>query len=238
MLVIPDLHNWRKNLPQAAIKDIQELLTVKTYKTNELIYSAGDISNTSFQVTSGHIKICNYSLEGSELILINLHENDCFGEMGLITEQNRVNYAIACTDVSLNILNRNDFDSVCLKHPQILVSLNKLLCNRLQIVFEMIEDSYLLPLYQRLAKILIKLAMSRGETNSQGHVIVKSVSQETLGHMVGATRQSIGRELKKMEDEGMISLKYTQLIIPNIQEMIDKFENTLTHEPIVSSYTK
>ncbi len=238
MLVIPDLHNWRKNLPQAAVDDIQALLTIKKYKANEFIYSAGDVSHASFQITSGHIKICNYSLEGNELILINMHVNDCFGEMGLISEQKRVNYAIACTDVTLNILSRSDFDAICLKHPAILVSLNKLLCNRLQIVFEMIEDSYLLPLYQRLAKVLIKLALSRGETNSKGEMIVKSVSQETLGHMVGATRQSIGRELKKMEEEGMISLKYTQLIIPNIKDMIERFENILTHEPIVSSYTK
>jgi len=167
-----------------------------------------------------------------------MHVNDCFGEMGLLTNQKRVNYAIACEDVSLNILNSNDFEKICLKHPQILISLNKILCNRLQIVFEMIEDAYLLPLYQRLGKVLIKLALSRGETDNNDHIMVKSVSQETLGHMVGATRQSIGRELKKMEEEGMISLKYTQLIIPNIKEMIEKFENILTHEPIVSSYSK
>lgn len=238
MLVVPDLHNWRKNLPPIVTKEIQQLLTIKSYKANEFIYSAGDDSNKGFQVVTGEIKVCNYSLEGNELILSNLHANDCFGDMGLITGQKRINYAIASKDVTVNIINRADFDTICLKHPQILISLNKFLCNRLQLVFEMIEDAYLLPLYQRLAKLLIKLALSRGETGPDGHIIVKNVSQESLGLMVGATRQSISRELKKMEDEKMVSFKYTQLIIPNIEEMINQFENILTHEPLVSSYSK
>ncbi|AAZ27571.1 Crp/Fnr family transcriptional regulator [Colwellia psychrerythraea] len=238
MLVIPDLHNWRKNLPPIALEEIQQTLTLKSYKTNEFIYSAGDDSNKCFQVVSGEIKVCNYSLEGNELIISSLHANDCFGEMGLITGQKRINYAIAIKDVTVNVINSSDFDTICLKHPQILMSLNKFLCNRLQMAFEMMEDAYLLPLYQRLAKLLIKLALSNGESNPDGHIIIKNVSQESLGLMIGATRQSISRELKKMEEEGMISFKYTQLIIPNIKEMINQFENILTHEPLVSSYSK
>jgi CRP-like cAMP-binding protein len=237
MLVIPDLHNWRKNLPSIVIEEIQQFLTFKSFKANEFIYSAGEESNKGFQIESGEIKICNYSLEGNELIISNIHVNDCFGDMGLITGQKRINYAIASTDVTVNIINRSDFDKICLKHPQILISLNKFLCNRLQMVFEMIEDAYLLPLYQRLAKVLIKLGLSRGETGPDGHIIIRNVSQESLGLMVGATRQSISRELKKMEEEQMISFKYTQLIIPNINEMINKFENILTHESLVSSYS-
>lgn len=237
MLVIPDLHNWRKNLSPVVIEEIQKLLTFKSYKADEFIYSAGEESNKGYQIVSGEIKVCNYSLEGNELIISNLRTNDCFGDMGLITGQKRINYAIASTDVTVNIINRSDFDKICLKHPQILISLNKLLCNRLQMVFEMIEDAYLLPLYQRLAKVLIKLALSQGESGADESIIVKNVSQESLGLMVGATRQSISRELKKMEEEKMVSFKYTQLIIPNINEMINRFENILTHESLVSSYS-
>lgn len=238
MLVIPDLHNWRKNLPPRVIEAIQQILTFKSYNANEFIFSAGDDSNKGFQIVSGEIKVCNYSLEGNELILSNLHANDCFGDMGLITGQKRFNYAIASKDVTLNIINRSDFEKICLKYPQILMSLNKFLCNRLQMVFEMIEDAYLLPLYQRLAKILIKLALSTGETDTDGNIIIKNVSQESLGLMVGATRQSISRELKKMEEEHWISFKYTQLIIFNIKEMINQFENISTHESLVSSYSE
>lgn len=236
MLVIPNLHNWRKNLSEAALKDVNKLLTLKRYSKDQFVYSFGDSSRHGFQIISGNVKICTYSKEGNELIFSNLHPGDCVGDMGLITGQNRVNYAVACEDSVLNVLSREHFEIICLNHPEILVSINKLLCHRLHLAFEMLEESYLLPLYQRVAKVVVKVALSRGETEGNGTIIVNNVSQETLGLMVGTTRQSIARELKKMELDNMLTYKYSKLIIPDLKSMIEKFEHVFPQEYMVSSY--
>ncbi len=238
MLVIPNLHNWRKSLSQAALKDLNELLTTRKYNPEQFIYSLGDTSDCGFQIITGRINICTYSKEGDELIISSLHPGDCVGDMGLITGENRVNYAIACEECTLNVLNRDHFEALCLKHPEILVSINKLLCHRLHMTFEMLEDAYLLPLYQRLAKVLVRLALSHGKSDSDDTIVVNNVSQETLGLMVGATRQSIARELKKMEAKELLTLKYNKLTVPNLKVMIEQFEHVFPQEHMVSSYPR
>lgn len=238
MLVIPNLHNWRKRLSQAALEDLNELLTIKKYSKDQFIYSLGETSYSGFQIVSGRVNICTYSKEGDELILSNLHPGDCVGDIGLITGHCRINYAVACEECLLNVLNRDHFESLCLKHPEISVSINKLLCHRLQMAFEMLEDSYLLPLYQRLAKVLIRLTLSHGKAETDDIIVVNNVSQETLGLMAGATRQSIARELKKMEADDLLTLKYNKLTVPNLKNMIEQFEHVFPQAHMVSSYPK
>ncbi len=236
MLAIPDLHNWRKSISLEARNELDKFLTTKKYSSGEYVYSAGETSNYAYQIISGKIKVCNYSKDGNELILSNFHVDDCFGDISLISGLSRINYAVACRDTTLNILKRTDFENIIVKYPEILLSFNKVICNRLQYTMELLEDAVLLPLYQRLAKTLIKLALSRGKTDHQGRVIVKNISQETLGHMVGVTRQSIGRELKKLEDDNLITLKYRQLTFLDLPQMIDEFDYILLNEPLVPLY--
>jgi CRP-like cAMP-binding protein len=236
MRIVPNLHNWRKHLSKAALEDLSRLLTIKKYSKGQYIYSLGEASFCSFQIISGLINVCTYSEGGDELILSNLHPGDCIGDMGLITGQYRVNYAIACEDSVLNVLNREHFESLCLKHPEILVSINKLLCHRLNMVFEQLEDSYLLPLYQRLAKTIVRLGLSHAKVNEEDTIVINNVSQVTLGLMVGASRQSIARELKKMEAESFLTLKYNKLTILNLKGMVEKFEHIFPQEHMIPSY--
>lgn len=236
MLVIPNLNNWRKELSETALAALNQLVTVKKVCKGQYIYSLGEASKNSYQIKSGRVNICIYSKDGDGVILTNLYPGDCFGEMGLITGQNRVNYAVASEDSEINVLSRDNYELICLKHPEILVSINKMLCNRLRLAFETIEDVYLLPLCQRVAKALIRLALSDGEPDGENGIVVNNISQEKLGLMVGATRQSIARELKLLEKEKMLSLKYNKLTIPNFDNMINKFEDAFSLENMISTY--
>lgn len=236
MQEIPNLHNWRANLSDGALADLEKLLTTRKLTTDESLYSTGDPSVCGYQIITGRIKISNYSADGDEMIIANLQDGDCVGDLGLITGECRFNHASAICDTEINILNRNDFEQLCIKHPEIPMSINKLLSNRLRILFTMVEDAYLLPLYERLARTIVRLALSYGKHDDEGNTIVSDVSHETLGQMVGATRQSIGRELKKMSSQNMLRLEYSKLIIPDLTSMVEQFDHIISHEPIVPSY--
>jgi hypothetical protein len=54
--------------------------------------------------------------------------------------------------------------------------------------------------------------------------------------MVGSTRQSVGRELKKLEQEGSIEIKYGKLIITDIAVFGEQYDRLLSAEPVVPNY--
>jgi hypothetical protein len=108
----------------------------------------------------------------------------------------------------------------------------------MKLLSEMLEDAHLQSVYNRLAKVLVKLALSHGQNNGSSAVVVNDVSQETLGLMVGATRQSIARELKKMESEELVYWYYCKLTIPDLPKMISHFDYILPADYVVARYSE
>lgn len=236
MLVIPNLYNWRKELSPATQAEIAKVLTTKKVAKGQYIYSLGEPSKSMYQIMSGRVNICIFSKDGDCVVLVSMHADDCFGDVGIINKHFRANYAVAAENCTLNVLSRENYESLCLKHPEILMSVNKSLSDRLHLAMETLEDVYLLPLYQRVAKALIRLALNDGVSDENNNIEVNNISQEKLGLMVGATRQSISRELKKMENDNMLSLKYNKLTIPNLPKMIEQLEGACSLKFMISTF--
>ncbi|PMG29302.1 hypothetical protein BCU94_14510 [Shewanella sp. 10N.286.52.C2] len=236
MLTIQHLHNWRAELPSEIQQQISHRLSFKKFRKDEFIYNSGETSNCGFQVVSGKVKICNYNKEGRELIVAILHAGDCFGDIGLITRYNRPNYAVACTDVEVNVLSHKDYLHLSQHFPEMSIALNRFLCTRIQYTFASLNEALLLPLYERLGAAIVRLALSRGAKELEA-VSLPDISQEMLGQMVGATRQSVGRELKKMQQENLIQIEYGKIFINDIDNMIKLFDLNLSHQAIVPLYS-
>jgi CRP/FNR family transcriptional regulator, cyclic AMP receptor protein len=235
---ISDLHNWHASLSAKIRAEIDDLSTRRHFDAGKVVFAAGDMSDCGYHIISGHVKFCAYAKDGRELILGNLLSGDCIGEVGLITGEPRSNYAVACQDTDVNILMRKDFESLCLRYPQIPISINRVLCHRLRMMFASVEDASLLPLRERVARTIIYLTLSRGVACADGSIEIAGISQETLGQMHGSTRQSIGRELKKLESDNLVRLSYSKLIVLDIEAMRARFEQAVSHDPIVAVYPK
>src|SRR5699024_3945898 len=111
----------------------------------------------------------------------------------------RVNCAIAVTRAEVTVLRRKDFEEVARVYPEIYATVSCMLGHRFQFLYALIQDASLLPLYDRLGRILIRLSLSeRSQRTDPATVRIEDCPHEMLGNMVGAVRQSVGRELKKM----------------------------------------
>jgi CRP-like cAMP-binding protein len=107
---------------------------------------------------------------------------------------------------------------------------------RLRFLFMLAEDASLLPLRQRLARAIVRMGHSVGKIAEDGRATIEGISHDELGKMVGATRQSVGRELKKLEQEGSIEIQYGKLIIGDIAAFGEHYDRLLSAEPVVPDY--
>ena len=98
------------------------------------------------------------------------------------------------------------------------------------------EDASLLPLRQRLARAIVRMGHSVGQVRADGSATIDDISHDELGKMVGAARQSVGRELKKLEREGAIQIEYGKLIIHDIAGFGAQYDKLLGIEPAVPDY--
>ena len=80
-------------------------------------------------------------------------------------------------------------------------------------VSEFVEDSLFLNLPLRLAKKLLGLAAIYGQETENGIRVDLKLSQEEWGDLVGATRESINKQVRAWTEQGLISMDRGYIVL-------------------------
>lgn len=235
MQKVPNVHNWLEQLPRNIREIVLGHMKTLSLVDGENIYAQNDESLCLYQIVSGKVRVCNYSAEGREIVYAILLPGDCFGEMGLIDGGTRHSHIFAYGDVKLRILHKEDFLRLYNTHIEIPQSINLMLSKRLRLTFNTTEDYSLLTLRDRLARYLIRLAKTR--QRSGGKIIsIVDITQEDLGKMLGASRQSVGKELKYFESKGALTINYGEIHILDIDNFSQEYDLLMGAEQIIVDY--
>jgi CRP-like cAMP-binding protein len=80
-------------------------------------------------------------------------------------------------------------------------------------VSELVEDTLFLNLPVRFAKKLVHYTAIYGEPTADGVRIRLRLSQEEWGDLVGATRESINKQMRAWTEDGVISLERGYVLV-------------------------
>jgi CRP-like cAMP-binding protein len=185
-------------LGQEAIEAIALLCVTRRLEREESLFHKGDAGDALYAVRRGQIRIATGSTSGRRLTLNLLGSGDVFGEVALLDGRPRTADAVAVEPTELYMVYRRDFLDLLVKRPTVAIRIIELLCERIRWMSAQMEERALLPLETRLAHRLVALSEDFG---SDLHV-----SQEELAIFVGATRESVNRQLQTWRREGWIEL--------------------------------
>ncbi|TAI62572.1 Crp/Fnr family transcriptional regulator [Bradyrhizobium sp. Leo170] len=180
-------------------------------QAGEVLFQKGDAGDALFGVRRGQIRIETGASDGNRLTLNFMGPGDLFGEVAVLDGQDRTADATAGEASELFVLRREDFLSFLEREPKVAVKLIELLCQRIRWMSERMEESVQQPLPVRLAKRLCALASDSG---SEVHI-----SQEQLGIVVGAARESVNRQLQLWRKDGILDLQRGRILLHDMPKL-------------------
>ena len=198
-------HELFSRFSPAEIERLVSFSHARAYGAGEMIFEKGSPGQGLMAVLSGRVRISSPSPEGREIVLNIIHPGQIFGEIALLDGKERTADATAMEACELLILERRDFVPFLEKHPDICLRLIAVLCERLRRTTEQVEDVLFLDLQARLAKTLLHLVDAHGRPVSNGVALGAKLSQRDLANMIGASRESVNRQLSLWEEDGLIS---------------------------------
>ena len=104
--------------------------------------------------------------------------------------------AVALEGTELLVVDRQDFMSFLKDNENAIQAILYSLSMRLRKTDDLLEDTCFLNISARFAKKLIELAEHYGQQSTTSILIDLEVTQSDLASMVGATRESINKELR------------------------------------------
>ena len=188
-------------------------------KKGETLFRKGSEGNTLYIIRNGKVKISLPSALGDEVVLVIFSEGDFFGEMALLDGRPRSADAVTIEPTELLLLNRNDFISFLNNNKNAVQAVLQSLSQRLRRTDDLLEDTCFLQISERFAKKLVELALEHGRQEGDTIYIDMSLTQKDLASMVGATRESINKELRVLREKGLVSTQENTIRIHNLERL-------------------
>jgi CRP-like cAMP-binding protein len=199
-----------------APREIDALVAVtrsRSIAAREELFHKGDAGTQVYAVVHGALKIVTTSEEGDDLVFNLLGPGAVIGEVAVLCNAERSASVVALSACELLVIERRDLFAFLRSHPDASLALMAVLAQRVRSLSELLEDTLFLNLPVRLAKKLVALAGSHGQRTPEGVRIDLKLSQAEWGDLVGATRESINKQLRAWTDEGLIRLDGGYILI-------------------------
>ena len=210
-------------LSQKELEGLTRVARSESLAARRELFHKGDAGTEVYVVTRGSLKALTTSEEGDDVVFSILGPGELFGEIAFLGNTLRTATVMALTDCELLAIDRRDFMAFLKSHPEAAIKLLSVLAKRLERVSELVEDTIFLNLPVRLAKKLVHYAAIYGEKSEAGEVRVGlKLSQEEWGDLVGATRESINKQMRAWTEEGLISTEhgYVGILRPEALEQL------------------
>jgi CRP/FNR family transcriptional regulator, cyclic AMP receptor protein len=172
------------------------------YRRAEAIYTQGDACEHVMYIQEGGVKLSVLSKAGREAVVAMLGPGEFFGEGCLAGQPIRMGSAIAMTDSTILLVDKDRM--VRLLHKQHALSdrfIAHMLARNIRIEEDLIDQLFNSS-EKRLARALLLLA--RYGKHDKPVRSVPPISQETLAEMIGTTRSRVNFFMKKFQRLGFI----------------------------------
>ncbi len=196
------------HLEEEQMDEIMNAAISMTYKKGEMIYQAGERSDSLFIVNKGRIRIYRLSESGKEQLVRILNPGDFTGELALFNEGVHESYAEAMLETQVCVIKRSDLQKLLLKYPTISLKILSEFSNRLDQSEKQTTSFATEKVETRIAMFLAECADS-GETNNE---IVLPMSKKDLASYLGTTPETVSRKFADLEQEGLIKQKSHKII--------------------------
>ena len=191
----------------------------KRISPKQIIIQKGDPGSSLYVVVSGRVKVTAPSPDGQEFTFDFLGPGNFFGEMAVLDGTDHSATVTAMEPTVLQVIARDEFLAKIEQDPRVALSLVATLCGRLRRTSQMVEDMSFLAMPVRLAKQLVALAGAYGVHTCHGTRIELHLCQQELASLVGTSRESINKQLRAWQHEGLIAIRDGLLTILRMPEL-------------------
>ena len=194
----------------------------KSVKAREVVVTQGSRDHEMYIVQKGRLRISTLSLEGKEVGYGVLEEGDTFGEMSMLDGDPRSATITAIEPCELLELSSQAFRTLVFENPDIALNLLVILAQRLRHTTQIYEDAVSLEVPARLAQFLIQF--SRSEEGCDEPVLDFKLSQYELGTLVNASRETVNKQLREWEQNGLIKSSRGKIRLLDLEALQNQAE--------------
>lgn len=189
----------------------------KVFKKGEYIYLPDEQADRLYFLTEGRVKIGSYADNGKEITKAILNKGEVFGELSLIGEEKRRDFAYAMEDTSLCILTVVDMKALMRDHNSLNLFLMKIMGSRMLEMEQRLEALVFKDSRTRIIEFLHSLATNKGQRVGYEQVVRKFMTHQEIANLTATSRQTVTTVLNDLRNKNILTFDRRRLLVRDME---------------------
>ena len=184
------------------------------------VYLPDEPSQTVFFLVKGTVKIGTHSNDGREIIKAILHPTAMLGELGLVGEKHRQDFArVMNEEVHLIALKVDDFQKLMESNHMLCLKVISLLGKRLRTAENRLESLIFKDARTRIVDFIKDSASKRGRRVGYEMLLKHSLTQQDIANLTGTSRQTVTSVLNELRKADLIYFNRRSILIRDMAKL-------------------
>ena len=196
---------------------VAEFKTVSKYG---FIYMPEDASKYAFFLIKGTVKIGTHSEDGREVIKSIIHPTAMFGELGLVGEERRTNFARAMNEkLQLCAVKVDDFQKLMQSNHKLSLDIIAIIGDRLRRAENRLEALIFKDARTRIVDFIKDCIGRRGRKVGFEMLLKHSLTQQDIANITGTSRQTVTSVLNDLKKSNLIHFNRRSILVRDMARL-------------------
>ncbi len=201
-------------------EQLSTMLEYKIVPKYGVLYTPGDASDTLYFLARGVVKIATHSSDGKEVIKSLIHPTAIFGELGMVGELCRQDFAQALReDVHLYLIRVEDFKQLMRKNFELCSSFMSLIGSRLIRAEDKLESLIFKDARTRIIDFIKESVNDRGRKVGYEMLLKHSLTHQDIANITCTSRQTVTLVLNELRKSDLIYFNRGKILVRDMSRL-------------------
>lgn len=203
--------------PQKMESEHMNSLSHKSFKKGEYVFMPEENADKVYFVREGRIKLGTYSESGKEITKSILTMGEVFGELSLIGESKRKDFAQAMESSSVCIMSVDQMKNMMRDHSTVSIFMMKIMGSRVLEMEQRLESLVFKDSRTRIVEFLEELANKKGQRVGYEMLVRKFLTHQEIANMTATSRQTVTTVLNELRNKNVLTFNRQRLLIRDME---------------------
>ena len=197
-------------------------LNHREFKKGEYIYLPDQSSDKIYFLTSGRVKIGTYGESGKEITKAILEAGQVFGELSMIGEDKRRDFAYAMETSEACVLSTDEMKGLMKDHNGLSLFFMRIMGSRVLEMENRLESLVFKDSRSRIVEFLVNLVNTRGQRVGYEWVVRKFITHQEIANLTATSRQTVTTVLNELRSDNILTFNRKRLLVRDLDQLTEQ----------------
>lgn len=200
------------------------------YGAGEIIARSEDEPKNIYYINAGFVRVYSVNSRGEEYLHIIYKAGELFPLMSLTGKRQRGVYYEALDNATVSRLAAEELLANTRADLEISSALLSQVMEQFNVYIDRVDNLEYKFGRERLVYRILFLASRFGRKNARGLTIDLPITQKVLGSSINLSRETVARELRRLEDRGLVAYEDRKILILDLDALAGELKDPINHD--------